>query len=40
LRPYLEKTLHKRRAAGMAQGEFKPQYCQNRKEKLTHNEKS
>jgi hypothetical protein len=29
LRPYLEKTLHKQRAGGMAQGgspEFKPKY--------------
>jgi hypothetical protein len=30
-RPYFEKTLHKERAGGVAQGvgpEFKPQYCQ------------
>jgi hypothetical protein len=30
MRPYLEKTHHKNRAGGVAQGvgpEFKPQYC-------------
>jgi hypothetical protein len=33
MRPYLKKTLHKKRAGGMAQGvdpEFKPQ-CQKKK---------
>jgi hypothetical protein len=32
-RPYLEKTLHKKRPGGVAQGvgsELKPQYCQKR----------
>jgi hypothetical protein len=34
MRPCLEKTLHKNRASGMAQGiglEFKPQYCKEKK---------
>jgi hypothetical protein len=34
VRPYLEKTLHKKRAGGMAQGEgpeFKPQYSKKKK---------
>jgi hypothetical protein len=37
MRPYLEKTFHKNRAGGVAQGEdpeFKPQYRKNKK--LTH----
>jgi hypothetical protein len=30
--PYLEKTHHKKRAGGVAQGsEFKPQYCKKQK---------
>jgi hypothetical protein len=36
MRLYLEKTLHKKRAGGVAQGdgpEFKSQYCKKRKEK-------
>jgi hypothetical protein len=35
-RPYLEKTLHKKKTAGVAQGvgpKFKPQYLRNNKEK-------
>jgi hypothetical protein len=35
-RPYLDKTLHKKRAGGVAQGvgpEFKPQYHQKKKKK-------
>jgi hypothetical protein len=38
MRPYLKKTLHKKRAGGVAQGvgpEFKPQYC--KKERILHN---
>jgi hypothetical protein len=34
MRPYLEKTLHKNRAGGVAQdegSEFKPQHCQKKK---------
>jgi hypothetical protein len=34
VRPYLQKTLHKNRAGGVAQGEspeFKLQYCQKKK---------
>jgi hypothetical protein len=36
LRPYLENTLHQKRAGGMAQGvgpEFKPQYCKKKKKR-------
>jgi hypothetical protein len=35
MRPYLEKTLHKNWAGGVAQGigrEFKPQYCEEEEE--------
>jgi hypothetical protein len=38
MRPYLKKTLHKKRAGGMAQGvdpEFKPHYCKNKQTKET-----
>jgi hypothetical protein len=28
-----QKTLHKNRASGVAQGEFKPQYCKKKKKK-------
>jgi hypothetical protein len=38
-RPYLEKTLHKKRAYRVAQGVvpgFKPQYCKKKKKKYTH----
>jgi hypothetical protein len=37
VRPYLEKTLHKNRAGGVAQGEgpeFKPQYHKKVKQKI------
>jgi hypothetical protein len=36
MRPYLEKTLHKKRAGGVALGdgpEFKPHYCKKKKKK-------
>jgi hypothetical protein len=36
MRPYLEKTYHKNRTGGVAQGvgpEFKPQYRQKKKKK-------
>jgi glutamine amidotransferase-like uncharacterized protein len=36
VRPYLEKTLHKK-GGGVAQGvgpEFKPQYCKKKKKKV------
>jgi hypothetical protein len=36
VRPYLEKTHHKKRAGGVAQGEgsdFKPQYHRKKKKK-------
>jgi hypothetical protein len=35
MRPYLEKTHHKKRTGGVDQGvgpEFKPQYCERKKE--------
>jgi hypothetical protein len=42
VRPYLEKTHHKYRAGGVAQGvglEFKPQYCLKKKKGSTLNMK-
>jgi hypothetical protein len=38
MRTYLEKTHHKKRTGGVAQGvgpEFKPQYHQKKKKKVT-----
>jgi hypothetical protein len=38
VRPYLEKTHHKKRTGRVAQGvgpEFKPQYCKKKKKKPT-----
>jgi hypothetical protein len=39
VRPYLDKTHHKKRNGGVAQGagpEFKPLYCKKEKEKKVH----
>jgi DNA-binding transcriptional regulator PaaX len=34
VRPYLKKTLHKKRTGRVAEGpEFKPQYCKKKKKK-------
>jgi hypothetical protein len=40
VRSYLQKTLHKNRVGGVAQGvgpKFKPQYCKKTKKRISEN---